>query len=730
MKAKQTRITIILILVLCSGLNLIFPADFEINTDVLFEDKVLERVQKENEDESDLILLITHDEEGPFTNNLSRVQKLLSLEEAIRNNENNISLLSSGEEYISKLRTPFNAWDEAFLSKNRSLKNATKWADVLQPTIEEGWCGENTTIEEDFAFQSTILLLPNDLTFNVACPSISSDSSPNQAPKANELIWIINVNHLDNSEKNVEWSLVLEWAEKMSDETEFQLTPAGVNMLFGKAQKIAQEDISSLLIPSILLLITILTIGLKDWKTSIITISSVGLIVLAEIGLLSAFNFTISIVDTIAIPIIMGVAVDGAFWYCKSSRKKEEVRKMLLIAMITTVTAVSLALFSPIKAQRSLALMMIIGIILDWLVTRYILEDYYLSKRKNELGLTKTNKNNFYSNSIFWPAGLIILAMIALISPPSVDVLDVKQFLSNDDPALEELDKLQSKYILGSGAPAWIVIDAEGDNTNDLNKILNFQKQLSNHPSLISIDTGLYKSPLLMGLPYEKSNVNNQTIDTIIIQNDKSLINSNPILKVNNISTGIAISVIIDGQDSNAAIDFAKDVRTLLAQNELEGDIGGDLIAGSEIAIEFAKNRVMQIIFAGIAVFIVTYLLLLSPLKASRIAIGTIAVGIAVDGMASIIGSRGVHTAPAVLLGMGFAADYLSHASGDHQATKQDNFARWGAAISSISIFLLLGIARFPPAQNTGRLLTISILFAVLLATALSLTYNLKESEE
>jgi hypothetical protein len=117
-------------------------------------------------------------------------------------------------------------------------------------------------------------------------------------------------------------------------------------------------------------------------------------------------------------------------------------------------------------------------------------------------------------------------------------------------------------------------------------------------------------------------------------------------------------------------------------------------------------------------------------LKASRIAAGTVAIGIAVDGMASIIGSRGVHTAPAVLLGMGFAADYLSHASGDHYSTKQDNYARWGAAISSASIFILLGMANFPPARNTGRLLSISILFAVILATSLSLTYQINESEE
>ena len=59
----------------------------------------------------------------------------------------------------------------------------------------------------------------------------------------------------------------------------------------------------------------------------------------------------------------MGVAVDGAYWYSRSSRNRDEVRGMLFVAMITTVAAVSLALFSPIRAQRSLGLVMVIGII-------------------------------------------------------------------------------------------------------------------------------------------------------------------------------------------------------------------------------------------------------------------------------------------------------------------------------------------------------------------------------
>ncbi|HJM45022.1 MAG TPA: hypothetical protein QF644_03635, partial [Candidatus Poseidoniaceae archaeon] len=720
MNPKQARISIMLVLVLCSGLIFIFPTEPVLTTDVLFDDKVTQRIDDENTgpDESQLILIISHDDDGPLTNNLTRVKSLLALEENITKNKDNIAFLTNETVYISEISSPLRAWSNAFNSKNRSLTNATQWADVLQPQLTEGWCGENTTQEEDVAFQSTLLLLPNDAELNVACP-LFSGSSASQAPKSNELIWLITVKDSIVDDADVEWSLILSWAEKISDETEFKIDPAGVNMLFAKAQKIAEDDLSSLLMPSLIFLILILTIGLQDWKISAITIGSVLLIIFAEIGILSSIGFTISIVDAIAIPIIMGVAVDGAFWYCKSSRKREEVRSMLLIAMITTVTAVSLALFSPIKAQRSLALIMIIGIVFDWVVTRFVLEDFYLSRRKN-IDYSPNTKHSFVNtNSWFWPIALIILASITIISPSGTDILDVKQFLPEDDSALDDLESLQSKYILASGTMAWIVIDAEGDSTTDLVKIQNFQKQLSNHQSIISIDTGIYRTPLIMGIPTYNEGIENATINTILNDFNESFIHSNPILVNEGVTTGVAISVLIDGNFADAAIDFSEDVRFLLSENDLNGNVGGQLISGAELAKDFGENRVYQILFAGMAVFIVAYILLRSPLRASRIAIGTIAIGAAVDGMASIIGSRGVHTAPAVLLGMGFAADYLSHASGEHPSTKQDNYARWGAAISSISIFLLLGFSVFPPAQNTGRLLTISILFAAILATCL-----------
>jgi len=141
---------------------------------------------------------------------------------------------------------------------------------------------------------------------------------------------------------------------------------------------------------------------------------------------------------------------------------------------------------------------------------------------------------------------------------------------------------------------------------------------------------------------------------------------------------------------------------------------------GAGLARPFEAGRVSQILSAGVVIFLVSLVVLRSPLRAARIAVGTIAIGGAVDGMASLFGGRGVTTAPAVLLGMGFAADYLAHATAEHPPTRMDTYARWLAALTSVSIFAMIAFADFPPAMNTGQLLTASILFSVILATCLS----------
>jgi predicted RND superfamily exporter protein len=393
---------------------------------------------------------------------------------------------------------------------------------------------------------------------------------------------------------------------------------------------------------------------------------------------------------------------------------------MLFIAMITTVAAVSLAFFSPIRAQRSLGLVIVLGIVLDWLVTRFLLEEFYLGRRLvlNKADVSPIQVLPRFSTGL-WPAALLLLVSVALIAPPGVEVLDIEQFLPADDVELDELRDLQSRYILASSTIAWLVVDVDGDSTEDLQAVLNLQRQIGNHPSVINLDTGVVRRPMVIGLPFDSGTVESSTIDGLPSGESASLFLQDARLRRDGVTSGVAIGILLDSQDADAALQFQSDFESLLIENGLSGDMGGELVTGASLARDFDQSRVLQIAGAGIAVLIVSLLVVRSPARAVRIAVGAVAVGLAVDGIASL-GGRGVETAPAVLLGMGFAADYLSHASAPHAPTRRDTSARWLAAASSISVFLLLGLANFPPARNTGRLLSISILISVILATCLA----------
>ncbi len=732
MRPEQLRLALVVGMLLSAGLLLFHPIEPKMNTEVIFDDESLMKIREGSAEKENyqLVLRIRHDEGGLLTNNLTRVQDLLQLEAEFMDGSNPETSWDSCLEddpsdcdfsslNIDRVVTPFGAWSDAFDSRNRSLKDATRWADVLQPEIEQGWCGNSASNAERSAFEATLLLLPEGANFGIACPAFPG-ASPTQAPASNEILWLV---YVGAGGHGGDWNELSIWAEKVSENTDYEISAAGVNMMYGKAKATAEAELMMVIIPSIFLLGLMLTIGLRDWQVAVATIAGVCLVIGAELGLLSLFNFEFSVLDGIALPIIMGVAVDGAYWYSRSSRNRDEVRSMLFVAMVTTVAAVSLALFSPIRAQRSLGLVMAIGIILDWMMTRYLLEEFFLKRRKIYDNLTVEKSEKKSPNVWAWPVALLVLTSIAVIAPPGVNVLDVEQFLPEDDPALAEMEELQSKYVLASSTLAWVVVDLDGESEEDYQKLQDLQMQLGHHPSVISLETGMLETPMVIGITSE----NATTVDQAVEEGSGTLFLDGSLaqrLQLNGVTTGVAIAVFIDGQNSEAAIQFMDDLELLMDRNDVEGVVGGDLPTGAQAAKAFEESRIMQILSAGIAIFCVAYFALREPKQAARIAVGAVAIGASVDGMATLFGGRGVNTALAVLLGMGFAADYLSHASANHQSTRLDMSARWWAAISSASVFFLLSLTTFPPAKNTGILLTFSILFSAVLATCLAMSHT------
>ena len=721
MRPEQLRLALVVGMLMSAGLLITNPLDPKMNTEVIFDDEAVIRIKEESVvgNSYQLVLRFRHDDGAMITNNLSRVQDLMQLEREFSDGTNPDTAWTYEELDIKRIVTPFSAWSDAFESRNRSLVNATQWANILLPEIEDGWCGSESNTEELTAFEATLLMLPEGANFGIACPAFAG-ASATQPPAANEILWLIDVNSTDEEEGD--WDELRIWADRVSENSDYEISAVGVNMMYGKAKALAEDDLQFVVVASFLVLGTMLTIGLRDWQSALATLGGVGLVIGAEFGLLSALGFELSIIDGIALPIIMGVAVDGAFWYSRSSRNRDEVRSMLFIAMVTTVAAVSLAIFSPIRAQRSLGLVMAIGIFLDWVVTRYVLEDFFLARRKirDDSGFIDGEISGF-NVGWSWPVALLVLASIAVMSPPGVNVLEVEQFLPADDPALDEMEDLQSKYVLASSTIAWVVVDVDGGSDADYIALQNLQQQLGQHPSVISLETGLLQTPMVNGVPQVE---NASTIDAAADLSRDSVIFQDMRLATGGETSGVSIAVLIDGENSMAAMQFAEDAEWLIEENGLTGITGGDLPTGARAAETFEESRVTQILFAGIAIFIVALFVVRTPLQAARIAVGAIAIGAAVDGLASSFGGRGVNTALAVLLGMGFAADYLAHSSAEHAPTKLDMSARWWAALSSASVFILLATTTFPPAKNSGQLLSLSIVLSVILATCLAFTHR------
>ena len=720
MRPEQLRLALVVGMLLSAGLLITNPIDPQMNTEVIFDDEAMIRIKDQSIEgvSYQLVLRFQHDDGDQITSNLTRVQELMQLENEFIDGTNPDTAWQEKTFTVQRMVTPFSAWSDAFDSRNRSLENATQWANVLLPELEDGWCGSGANTEEKAAFEASLLMLPEGTNFGIACPAFAG-ASATQPPVANEILWII---YAGSDDEDSDWDSLRLWADQTSKNTDYEITAVGVNMMYGKAKAIAEEDLQFVVISSFFVLGAMLTIGLRDWQSAGATLFGVGLVIGAEFGILSALGFEFSIIDGIALPIIMGVAVDGAFWYSRSSRNREEVRSMLFIAMITTVAAVSLAIFSPIRAQRSLGLVMAIGIVLDWVVTRYVLEDFFISRREKKNGSAFQDQElTQISAEWVWPVALIVLASIAVISPPGVNVLEVEQFLPPDDPALDIMDDLQSKYILASSTTAWIVVDVDGSNEADFQALQGLQTQLGQHPSVITLETGVLQTPVVVGISQLE---NASTIDEAANKTLDSSVFGDMRLQQNDVTVGVSIAVLIDGENSIAAMQFAEDAEDLLEQNGFTGVVGGDLPTGGRAAEIFEQSRVTQILSAGAAIFVVAMFVMRTPLPAARIAIGAIAIGAAVDGLASSFGGRGVNTALAVLLGMGFAADYLAHASADHTPTKLDMSARWWAALSSASVFMLLAMTTFPPSKNSGQLLSLSILLSAILATCLAFTHR------
>ena len=320
----------------------------------------------------------------------------------------------------------------------------------------------------------------------------------------------------------------------------------------------------------------------------------------------------------------------------------------------------------------------------------------------------------------------MMLALLVLLAPPGVTVASVESFLPADSPSIDALQDLEARYLVAATAPILIVADADPEDPDVIDRLRGFEGRIATHPEVIALDTGLVRRPLISGLPADEPRAND-TLDAWIERGLATTDMADPRLQQEGRTTGIAFEVLVDSRDADAALEFGADLVYLLEEMGIQGVIGGDLYVGAVTSAQFESTRIVQVLLAGGLVTLVASTVLQSPMKGLRIGIGAIAIGAGVDALAGVLVGRSMATAPAVLLGMGFAADYLTHASEGHGRDRGDTEARWWAGLTSVSVFVLIAFAAFPPARSMGILLSLSILVSLLLASALSL---LPDNEE
>ena len=83
MRYEPRALILSLVLVIGSACLLIFPFSPELNTDIIFDDEVAQRIDSQSKGDnfqSALMLRVSHDDGKRLTNDLSRVQELMEIQ--------------------------------------------------------------------------------------------------------------------------------------------------------------------------------------------------------------------------------------------------------------------------------------------------------------------------------------------------------------------------------------------------------------------------------------------------------------------------------------------------------------------------------------------------------------------------------------------------------------------------------------------------------------------------
>ena len=70
-------------------------------------------------------------------------------------------------------------------------------------------------------------------------------ASATQAPASNEILWLV---YVGAGGQGGDWNELNIWADKVSENTDYEISAAGVNMMYGKAKANAESELVMVII--------------------------------------------------------------------------------------------------------------------------------------------------------------------------------------------------------------------------------------------------------------------------------------------------------------------------------------------------------------------------------------------------------------------------------------------------------------------------------------------------
>ena len=746
-RLRWSLITVVTVLALVPLVN---PPDVRVRGTDLLDDPVQDQVDAQGHDIGAQVLVsIRRDDGGELLGDLSSMQWLGQLEAHLRTAEEPPFGAPSWPDdapsvlHVAGIAGLLDAWLQA---NGSSLIAATSWSDIT-PASDQTPCSATADRQGQALLAGFLLLAPQGSAPGFICPDLPGGHAA-LAPSADETLWLLRVEH--DPKDGIHSERIDAWFEEVSGSSPYELRATSTEHVFDAARATSDADLIRLGPWAFLGVAAVLLWALAERRPLLAATAGVAAAMLATVGTLQLLGHTFTLIDLVALPLLLAVGVDGPIWHRRGGHGRAATRSLLLVAAATTAATMLPAALAPVPAVRGLALVVVVGVVYDWAVTRVILEPWLVAPQATVSDHPPPRRAGTQR-----PWGLAIAALIlvpGLVAPlvaPEADVrLDIDQFLEAGHPLLAELDRLDDRFLIAGTRIVPIIVQSEETNASRLiDDMSRLERDVGQLPGVARLDLVVSEVALAAGpatllaqaaalgvAPAGVSfgpaglHVSDPAADPAALTSaalaalGPTLLGHDPLLiGEDGQLTGYLLMVVLDVRDLEQAARFDAALSDLAWVEEagLSVVAGGAFIEGARLVGVVSLAERTQVLAAAAALLVVGALTLRRVDEAILLALG----GLSVAGVASFVASvdpagRGLMTTPAMLLAIGLSADHLSHALRGARDGHAGTAARAAAAGTSALVFAVLLGAAFPPTRQLSLLVLAAVLTSAALAMA------------